>query len=361
MSGATLPQPGSALYRQFSYRRQLAPAQPSAVAGPTAITLIDAGAETDDAAGLVVSAQIAVADTAGGVDAEAVSASVPVSDAAGETDSPQITATVPLPDQGAEIDAVTIMATIAVADVAGSLDASATSASVSLADAGGAPDSVQIAAAVPLADVVAGADAILAANSSFTFHLPDAAGAAESWYVVVTGAPDLSGWGASSYRPRWLATPADEHWRAVAQRPRWRAESAYPRWRVQPARPRWRAALMNFDPISALSPENINVNWDSHFAGLEIDPTGQTVWQAALAVTMAFPVSSLNILAPAQPVTFVGGNWYLGTNIKGWVAYVTVGPGNATTLTAGTTYDVWSQIHGTPDSPVKFCGQLRVY
>ena len=114
---------------------------------------------------------------------------------------------------------------------------------------------------------------------------------------------------------------------------------------------------MNFDPISALSPENVNVNWDSHFAGLEIDPT-----QAPLAVTMAFPVSSLNVLSPTQPVTFYTATWYTGTSVKGWIAYVTVGPGTTgPTLISGTTYDVWSQLHGTPDSPVKFVGQLRVY
>jgi hypothetical protein len=339
--------------------RQLAPqvftGPPS---GATNISEQDAAGETDS---LSVSAQIAVADTAGEIDALAVSASASLSDAAGETDSPQITATVPLPDLGAEADAVMIMATIAVADVAGSLDSSAMSASVSLADAAGAPDSVQIAATTSLADMAAEIDANVGANTSFVFRLPDAAAATESWYVVVTGAPDLSEWSGSAYLPRWSATPAGEHWGAVAQRPRWRAESAYPRWRVQPAGPRWRATLMNFDPISALSPENINVNWDSHFAGLEIDPTGQTAGQAQLAVTMAFPVSSGNVLAPAQPATWYTGTWYTGTSVKGWIAYVTVGPAGAVTLTSGVVYDVWSQIHGTPDSPVKFVGQLRVY
>lgn len=113
---------------------------------------------------------------------------------------------------------------------------------------------------------------------------------------------------------------------------------------------------MNFDPISSLSLENVNVNWDSHFAGTEVDPT-----VAPLAVKMAFPVSSLNTLAPAQPVTWYGANWMAGTNVKGWIAYVTVGPSGAVQLAAGTVYDVWSQVLGTPDSPVKFVGQLRVY
>lgn len=341
-----------------------------------AITLTDAGAETDavvsaeapqlpDVAAeidsLVVSAQIAVADTAGEVDAVAVSASVPLADAAGATDSPQIAATVPLADAGAETDAITIMATIAVADLGATIDSVVASASVPLGDAGGAPDSVQISASLQLQDVVAEADSFVGTNASFTFRLPDAAGATESWYVVIQGAPDLSEWVAQPYWPRWTAEAASERWSAVAQRPRWRAESAYPRWRAEPAVPRWKATLINFDAISALSPENINVNWDSHFAGLEYDPTGQTTGQPQLAVTMALPVSSGNILAPAQPVTFYTASWYTGTTVKGWIAYLTVGPGGAVTLSSGTTYDVWSQLHGTPDSPVKFVGQLRVY
>lgn len=321
--------------------------------------LTDAAGETDS---IAVSAQIAVADAGAEVDAPAVSASVLLPDAAGATDSPQISATVPVADAGAETDLTAEAATIAVADSGGSLDSVASSASVSLADAGGAPDSVQISAATILADVAGVADVVQAANTSFLFRLPDAAGATESWYVTVSGAPDVSDWTAHEEGPRWRAQPAVSRWAAKAADPRWVADAEQPRWQAQPAGPRWRVTPVNFDPVAAISPENINVNWDSSFAGTEIDPTGQTAGESALAVKFAFPVSSGNPLAPAEPVTWFTGDWMTGTNCKGYIAYVTVGPGTAgPTLTAGTVYDVWSQVLGTPDSPAKFVGQLRVY
>ncbi len=76
----------------------------------------------------------------------------------------------------------------------------------------------------------------------------------------------------------------------------------------------------------------------------------------------AFPQSSGNPLAPAEPSTWFAGTWLTGTNIRGYVSQILVGPGGGVvTLTAGLAYDVWSEVLGTPESPRKFAGQLAVY
>lgn len=115
--------------------------------------------------------------------------------------------------------------------------------------------------------------------------------------------------------------------------------------------------VASFTPVAALSTENVNVIWTSELAGTVIDPTSPL-----LQVKMAFPVSSGLILRPAEPVTWYTAGWLTGTTIAGFVAQCLVGPsGGVVTLSAGVTYDVWSQILGTPENPVKFAGQLAVY
>ena len=117
-----------------------------------------------------------------------------------------------------------------------------------------------------------------------------------------------------------------------------------------------------FAPISALSLEMVNVSWTSDLDGTSIDPTGQTAGQAVLTVQFAFPVSSGNYAAPAQPTVWYAGSWLLGGTGRGYVSQCLVGPGGGVvTLTAGQDYDVWSEITGTPESPRKFAGVQPVY
>ena len=81
-----------------------------------------------------------------------------------------------------------------------------------------------------------------------------------------------------------------------------------------------------FQPISALSLEMVNVTWTSDLDGTTIDPTGQTPSEVALTVQFAFPLSSGNYAAPAEPVTWYAGSWLLGGTGKGYVAQALVGP-----------------------------------
>jgi hypothetical protein len=111
-----------------------------------------------------------------------------------------------------------------------------------------------------------------------------------------------------------------------------------------------------YTPIAAISLQEINVLWTSDLAGTLIDPT-----VGPLPVKMAFPLSSGNTNAPAQPVTWYTASWLNGTTIKGWVAQCLVGPSGVVTLAAGNDYDVWSQIQGAPEIPMVFVGVQHVY
>jgi hypothetical protein len=141
----------------------------------------------------------------------------------------------------------------------------------------------------------------------------------------------------------------------------WDAGAAPPRFRAVPAPSRWRITMRYFEPIAAISLEEINILWTADLAGTEIDPTGGTAGQPQLPVQFAVPVSSGNFLAPAQPQTWYTATWLTGDNIRGYVAQGLAGPGGAVTLAAGTSYDVWSKITGSPESPVKFAGVQAVY
>lgn len=117
-----------------------------------------------------------------------------------------------------------------------------------------------------------------------------------------------------------------------------------------------------FPPIAAVSLEDVNVEWTSALAGTKIDPTGQTSGQPLLSVNFAFPLSSGNLLRPAEPVAWFAGSWLLGGNAAFYVAQCLVGPSpGVIQLTAGQVYDVWCQILGSPEQPARFAGQLSVY
>lgn len=118
----------------------------------------------------------------------------------------------------------------------------------------------------------------------------------------------------------------------------------------------------NFAPVAAISLEMINVTWTSELAGTSVDPTGATTGEAALPVQMAFPVSSGNPAAPAEPSSWFAASWLLGGTSIGYTAQCLVGPGGGVvTLTAGLTVDVWSKILGSPEVPARFAGSLAVY
>ena len=119
--------------------------------------------------------------------------------------------------------------------------------------------------------------------------------------------------------------------------------------------------MSSFPPIAALSLEEVNVTWTSELAGTTVDPTGVTAGSTLLPVQMAFPVSTGNPSAPAEPVTWLTASWLIGGTSIGYVSQALVGPGGVVTLTAGIAYDCWGKITGTPESPVKFAGSIEVY
>jgi hypothetical protein len=160
----------------------------------------------------------------------------------------------------------------------------------------------------------------------------------------------------------WLAFAALPRWETLPELERWAAGPEPGRWGTIVAPSRWSAIMTMFRPIAAISLEEINVTWTSELGGTRIDPTGQTPGQPQLVVEFAFPVSSGNQLAPAEPVTWYTGQWLVGTTSLGYIAQCLIGPGGGqVTLAAGQSYDVWSKILGSPEVPAKFAGTQQVY
>ena len=98
--------------------------------------------------------------------------------------------------------------------------------------------------------------------------------------------------------------------------------------------------------IYALSTEYVRLQVAATVGGSTYNPTADTV-------QFAFPTSGV------QPTTWYSGSW---ETINGlYYARCLVGPtGGVTTLTAGTTYDVWVKITDSPEVPVRKLGQLIV-
>jgi hypothetical protein len=253
---------------------------------------------------------------------------------------------------------------VSLADVAAGTDQQY--ADGSRADTAGGTDALTATVTVPLADVAGAAELT-------PVTVPDAAGAAEALTVVVgpvqpdaAGAADVitaavtgAGWADTAGAAETFTALSST---AYTGRVEWLVSPLPSRWHATPLPLRWEATLMNFGPIAAISLEEVNVLWNTMLAGTELDPTGQTQGQSELVVEFAFPVSSGNPLAPAQPGTWFTGSWLTGTNIRGYVAQALVGPGGGVvTLTAGQAVDVWCQVVGTPENPKKFAGALPVY
>ena len=115
--------------------------------------------------------------------------------------------------------------------------------------------------------------------------------------------------------------------------------------------------MASFEPIAAISPQYVNVSWTSELDGTTVDPT-----ITPLTVQLAFPVSSGVAARPAEPVTWYAASWLAGGIGRGYIAQCLVGPSpGLVQLTAGTSYDVWSRILGTPEQPTIFAGVQPVY
>ena len=82
-----------------------------------------------------------------------------------------------------------------------------------------------------------------------------------------------------------------------------------------------------FRPIAALSLECVNVTWIAELDGTSIDPTGATTGQPQLPVQMAFPQSSGDPAAPAEPSAWFTASWLTGGTGRGFVAQLDPTPG----------------------------------
>lgn len=296
------------------------------------IQLTDVGAATD---GVSEAATIVVADTGAAADHSLAAVSAGLADAAGAADSPQISAVVQLADTAAAVQAIQLTVSVVLTDAAGAADQlSSPAIAVVFADAGAVTDGVSTAVSAHLADVAAAADVLVHFTPS-QLPMPDRAFPAPARWAV---SPAVR-WQAEPDGNRWLVLPAQQ-------------------WQAGPTRSRWRILMAAFDPIAAISNVNVNVTWTSDLAGTVIDPTDP---DALLTVQMAFPATSGNPARPAEPSSWLAASWLQGSPAKGYVAQCLVGPGGVVQLTAGLTYDVWSKITGSPESPAIFAGTLEVY
>jgi len=252
-------------------------------------------------------------------------------------------------DEGAAVDALTVSAAVPLADVAASVDALALTVSFTVGDVAAAVDSIQVQTGtqVNLADVGAAVDAL---SLQVSVPLPDVAGATDA--VTITAVTARGDVAAAADRISVLntGTPPVEYTASVLPS-RWHADN------YSSVRDWSRITVMtDFEPIAAISLEDLPVLWSAELGGVYQDPT-------LLTPMIALPVSSGDRMHPAQAVTWFAGQWLAGTTIAiGSVAQFLLGPGGGVlTLTPGTVYDVWSMLTGGSESPAKFVGQLRAY
>jgi hypothetical protein len=212
-----------------------------------------------------------------------------------------------------------------------------------------------------------GAIAVPGVTLGYSAALAGAGLLAASGSKALPGGAGLSGTGLLA--AAWLVTtpaPVTGTWLARPLPGRWQTSLLPSRWRAVPLPPRWKVVVVQFEPVAAVSVEYVNILWTADLAGTGTDPTGQTPGQPELTVQFAAPVSSGDILHPAQPVTWYLAVWLTGTNIRGYVAQAAVGPtggspAGVVQLTSGVKYDLWSRILGNPEAPARFAGVLPVY
>ena len=356
-----------------------AAADPATVAGAVPVPEAAAAAER-----LTASASAAAGDQAGAADAiTAVSGqAVTLADAGGSADAVTGAAALPLPDAAGAADALSVggAAVVALTDAAGAADAQGVTAVPAPADAGAAADALAtIIAAAPVAgDSAGGTEALSAAvhttgsdtaaagdilvtGALVAVAYADRAASADSVTFTIPALVPQPAWDAGPGVPAWTIAPAPPAWQVDAGQPRWQAEPSPPRWAADTAAPGWVIIVAQFEPIAAVSQENVPVTWTSSLGGAVTDPTAAP----AFPVRFAFPVSSGDELHPAGPSAWFPGVWVTpGGGYRGFIAQCPVGPtalGGLVQLAAGQVYDVWSEIDTGTETKRAFAGQLGVY
>ena len=330
-----------------------------ALAVAAAVPLPDAGAAAEQLA-VTGSNAPQLADAAGAADSLSVQETTSLADAAGAADSLAVTVAVPLADIGAAADAEGVSAQVPLADAAGAADGLTTlgTASPVLGDAGAATDALSAAVSTAGHDVAAASDS-LAVIVGISVSVSDSAGAVDSLRVTMPSIGPQAVWRCGSAAQRWICAVATARWLVAAAAARWETEPSLPRWAVRMLAARWEAIMAEFKPVASISQANVNVTWTSDLAGTEEDPT-----TAPFPVRFAFPVSSGDENAPAQPVTWFDGAWMDPQGRQqGWIAQCPIGPladGGLVQLARGR-YDVWSEVDAGGETPREFVGVLPVY
>lgn len=101
-------------------------------------------------------------------------------------------------------------------------------------------------------------------------------------------------------------------------------------------------------------------NCSIYVSSLEEVPFSVTAPQGINPTSDFVQMAFLTIPPPTQPTLgqWVTGGWQ-STSGPPWIALCLVGPGGATTLTAGLYY-VWIKLTVVPEVPVKYAGILQV-
>jgi hypothetical protein len=299
--------------------------------------LTDAGGASDS---LSVTAAAAVSFVDAGAATESAGAAVvaPAAESAGAAESAAVAVTLPLADQSAAVEAL------------------GASVSLQAAETAAATDQAQIAAQA-LAGDRAGATEALGVSKPFV-GLPEAAAAADSLAVhVQMSFGPMPTFTPEPVDPVWMAFPDRPEWSSEAVAVRWTAVIEAGEWAADAAPMRWRIVMGVFEPIAAVSLENINARWTSDQDGVVIDPVAQN-----LPVQFAFPASSGDENHPAAPVTWYPGVWVTPNGTaKGFLAQCMVGPGGGVVALSRGSYDVWCKITTATEAPAKFVGVQAVY
>lgn len=322
--------------------------------GPVAPVLVPLSDFAATADVISLSTMSLAADTAAVSDGLAVTTSLPLADKTAVAEGISAAVSAPLADEAALADQLAASAAAGLSDRSAAVDSLQVAVSLAVADQAAVKEQAQPAIVVMLSDVAAIAGESLTGDG--TANLADLAAITDVLTVAQGASPPGVFWTARPAGQLWKAVPADGRWDAGHTAGRWRAQPAS-RWAVRGLGSRWRILMATFDPVPAISLEYVSVTWTAELAGTVIDPT-----DPALPVEMAFPASSGDPAAPAEPVTWFAASWLTPSGqSKGYVAQCLIGPGGLVTLTAGQVYDVWSRVTSSPEMPARFAGTLEVY
>jgi hypothetical protein len=332
------------------------------VSAAAAVPLADPAAAAD-AVGTVAGAAPALNDVAGAAEQISSPASVPLAEAAGAAESLSVIvgALATQADAAGATDSLSVSVQVALPDAAGAADglAVAQAASVGLPDAAGVTDALSASVAAPGHDVAAASDSIVVVPA-LQRAVSDSAAAADSLVVTVPSIAPEPAWRCGALAQQWSCAIALARLVVAAAAARWETEPSPPRWAVRMLAARWEAIMAEFKPIASISKANINVVWTSDLGGTDVDPTAQP-----MPVKFAFPVSSGDENAPAQPATWFDGVWLdPAGRQKGWIAQCPVGPtslGGLLQLARGSRYDVWSEVDTGTETVREFVGVQAVY